>query len=108
LSHEKTRLVWGHQASFKIDDDETTRAEPTASVGQIPAQLRRRRAASWRLPPMPSCGHRDPIDCRNVPPGRSAADVRAARRAWRHLRDHGLTSEVVAKAIALRDGGDAR
>ena len=26
-------------------------------------QLRRRRAASWRLPPL-GCGHRDPIDGR--------------------------------------------
>lgn len=46
----------------------------TSSVADVPgedekddiaAQLRRRREASWRLPPMP-CGHRDPLDCKRA------------------------------------------
>jgi hypothetical protein len=37
--------------------------EADADLDDIAAQLRRRRAASWRLPPMP-CGHHDPLDCR--------------------------------------------
>jgi len=30
-------------------------------VDDVPVQLRRRRAASWRCPPL-GCGRRDPID----------------------------------------------
>jgi hypothetical protein len=34
-----------------------------STTPSIPDQLRRRREASYRLPPLP-CGHRDPLDCR--------------------------------------------
>ncbi len=31
-------------------------------VRELAEQLRRRREASWRLPPL-ACGHHDPLDC---------------------------------------------
>lgn len=40
----------------------STKAEVTAGVREYIADLRRRRAASLRLPPL-ECGHRDPLDC---------------------------------------------
>jgi hypothetical protein len=82
-----------------IDTDESsTYVEGIAPAGHVPEQLRRRRAASWRCPPL-SCGHRDPLDHYNVPLGRSAADLRAARRAWGHLHAHGLAFTPIAAAI---------
>jgi hypothetical protein len=41
----------------------TTKSDPIVqAVGDIPAQLRRRRTASLRLPPMSDGGRRDPLD----------------------------------------------
>jgi len=37
--------------------------DPGIDPDELATQLRRRREASWRLPPMPS-GHRDPLDQR--------------------------------------------
>lgn len=64
----------------------------------IPEQLRRRRDASYRLPPLES-GVRDPW--RDTPPRPSEANTAASRRAWDHLRAVGLTSESVL--IVLRE-----
>jgi hypothetical protein len=36
--------------------------DPGIDPDELAKQLRRRREASRRLPPMP-CGHRDPLDC---------------------------------------------
>jgi len=61
----------------------------------IPAALKRRREASWRLPVLPS-GYRDPFDerARDWP-----RDVDACRAAWAHLNDLGLMSELVDKVL---------
>jgi hypothetical protein len=32
-------------------------------VDTTPVELRRRRAASWRMPVLDGCGHRDPLGC---------------------------------------------
>jgi len=34
-------------------------------IAELAEQLKRRREASWRLPPL-ECGHRDPLDCRRA------------------------------------------
>jgi hypothetical protein len=48
----------------------TTKSAPIVqAAGDIAAQIRRRRTAADRLPPLP-CGHRDPVDCRNCRGGR--------------------------------------
>ncbi|TDV40107.1 hypothetical protein [Actinophytocola oryzae] len=52
-------------------------------MSEIADQLRARRAASYRLPPL-ACGHRDPLDC---PQPQWTA---AARAAWYHLNRLGL------------------
>lgn len=64
---------------------------------------RRRRAVSRRMAPLP-CGHADPLDhLAAVTP--SPRNTEAARRAWHHLRDVGLLSElseaVLAEAVAV-------
>src|SRR5437870_1168763 len=46
-----------------IDPDQSsTSLEVSAGVREYVAGLRRRRAASLRLPPL-ECGHADPLDC---------------------------------------------
>lgn len=71
----------------------------------IGEQLRRRREASYRLPPLES-GVRDPISWPYeteaaeraavvAARGTAAADRAAAVRAWHHLRSVGLMSEHV-------------
>lgn len=39
-----------------------------AWAADVATRLRHRRAAGYRLPPMP-CGHRDPLDCQRAPEG---------------------------------------
>lgn len=74
--------------SDHVDDGITVSVSESAD---IPAQLRRRRAASWQLPRL-DCGRRDPLDLPPAGPGpgtygltpvelrRHAADLR--RRGW--------------------------
>jgi hypothetical protein len=45
--------------------------ESVTDAGDIPRQLRRRRAASYRLPAFCGCGHRDPLTHRVAPDGPS-------------------------------------
>ncbi|MGH3785860.1 MAG: hypothetical protein ACRDRG_04765 [Pseudonocardiaceae bacterium] len=67
----------------------------------IPSQLRRRRAASWRLEPL-ARGYQDPWRYREeLTPRRLAA----WRAAWRHLRCHGL-QPVVPEQVRRHAGGD--
>jgi hypothetical protein len=89
MSHEESRPA-DDQAAPKIN---TTDVEDIGHRFHAEA-LRRRRAASHRLPPL-DCGHRDPMDCQRDRP----ADLQASRRAWHHLRDHGLLSEVVVNVL---------
>ncbi|SNR49711.1 hypothetical protein SAMN06265360_107192 [Haloechinothrix alba] len=77
----------------KVHEGSGTTCEYTAAT-DTPAQLRARRAASYRFPPM-ECGHRDPVDCYPRP-----RDINAARLAWWHLREHGLLSEHVEAVLA--------
>ncbi len=51
----------GREGELLGGDSETSVTDRPPADG-IPAQLRRRRAAALRLPPLP-CGHRDPLDC---------------------------------------------
>ncbi|MFC5115417.1 hypothetical protein ACFPN7_15890 [Amycolatopsis halotolerans] len=68
-------------------------------------QLRRRRAASQRLPPLAD-GRVDPwADVEPV--GVSEQNLRAARRTWHHLRDLGLLTEHVEEFLQ-REITDAR
>lgn len=53
-------------------------------MSEVVEQLRARRAASYRLPPLP-CGHRDPLDCLS-----ETQREAAARAAWHHLNSLGL------------------
>jgi hypothetical protein len=86
----KGRLSQDHQAAAKPLD---AGASVTADGGEVvdPAvenvsvQLRRRRAASWRLPPLAD-GRRDPID----PPMVTDQDRAILRYVWRTLARHGL------------------
>jgi hypothetical protein len=66
---------------------------------QLAAALRRRRAASWRLPPL-VCGRHDPLD-----PGPRAepdtdAELRSWRLAWAHLADAGYPALIPADVVA--------
>ncbi|HEY5454193.1 MAG TPA: hypothetical protein VIJ96_01870 [Acidothermaceae bacterium] len=62
----------------------------------VSTQLRRRRAASRRLPVLDGCDYRDPLDelARDWPP-----DAAACRAAWHHLNDLGLMSEIVQRVL---------
>jgi hypothetical protein len=53
------------QARPNVENPDDTDVAIMPSAGDIAAMLRRRREASWRLPPM-ACGHRDPLDCRRA------------------------------------------
>lgn len=72
-----------------------------AQVGDTPAQLRRRRASSWRCPPL-SCGRRDPIDPnpyhgKDLLPSDFGLTERELRRHARALyRDGWRTDEIVS------------
>lgn len=72
-----------------------------ADTADVPVQLRRRRAAAQRLPIL-DCGCGDPWHHIPLPP--SQRNLLAARRAWWHLMEHGLRSDltdaVLAEAVA--------
>ncbi len=77
----------------------TTDTNTVPVADDISAQLRRRRDASLRLPPLPD-GRRDPW-----PPPRPPLSVASARAAWAHLHALGLMSELVDRVLreAARD-----
>lgn len=81
-------------------------AENTPQPRQsVPGQLRARRAASWRLPPLPD-GRRDPLDPQDEPV--SDAELDAWRAAWWHLHRKGLPAVIPDRVLAAaRRGGDA-
>ena len=92
-------------AGGRCEDQPKRNAEACTSV----QQLRRRRAASWRLPLL-DCGHADPLDCRHTerPPSEKMFD--AGREAAEHLLGHGLTPllSVETRRALWRRGGDDR
>ncbi|MDP9394867.1 MAG: hypothetical protein M3Q27_11750 [Actinomycetota bacterium] len=71
----------------------TTDTNTVSVADDIPAQLRRRREASLRLPPLAG-GMRDPW---LVP--RPPLSVASARAAWLHLYELGLMSETVDRVL---------
>ena len=92
----------------------------TAEHRCTPAQLRRRREASWRCEPLP-CGCRDPWICRCYPPlsreGQSrpvpfvmlSVALAALRRAWL-LADDGdrvVLADIAAVLTEIAESGEA-
>ncbi len=67
-------------------------ASPT-TVDDTADQMRRRRDASRRLPPLAD-GLRDPWTAPRRP-----LSVESARAAWAHLHAHGLMSEAVDRVL---------
>jgi hypothetical protein len=65
--------------SDNVDAGQARRSDATATPS-VPAQLRRRRIASWRLPPLPS-GQRDPLD----PVGEPITDTELVSSPLRRL-----------------------
>lgn len=84
----------------QVDDHHVPTHASIEQTSQIGEQLRRRREASWRLPPLES-GLRDPTT-RLVPVVTGSSkrcDLQAARRAWCHLQAHGLMSDLVLAVL---------
>jgi hypothetical protein len=50
------------QARLKVENPDDTDTAIMPPADDVVAQLKRRREASLRLPPL-ACGHRDPLDC---------------------------------------------
>lgn len=83
----------------------STRTRPDQSAGRDdrsdsdrhPAALRRRRAASWRLPPL-VCGRHDPLDPQALGVV-SAAEIASWRAAWKHLHQVGGYDVDVPPAV---------
>jgi hypothetical protein len=63
----------------------------------VAEQLRARRAASYRLPPL-ACGHRDPLDCDREAPQWTSAGL----AAWHHLNRLGLVDRDGFMTAILR------
>jgi len=78
----------------QLGDHHGTESSLTETPGE---QLRRRRSASYRLPPLAS-GRRDPW-C-YLPPAPGCATAEAAERTRRHLDELGLMSDVVAGVLS--------
>jgi hypothetical protein len=77
-------------------------SNPDYTANGIPLQLRRRRGASWRLPPL-DCGYRDPMHCE--PPG-----VRGYEDAAAMLLSLGLTPapNLPALRVMWKAGDESR
>lgn len=78
----------------------TTSTDQSTDSADYIRGLRRRRSASWRIPPL-VCGHVDPWTCthRNDP---TEAEVDGAVNAAKHLRSVGLVPmfpEVMCRAM---------
>lgn len=80
-----------------VDARPARRPDATATAPQSrPAQLRRRRAASWRLPPLCD-GRRDPLDSAGEPI--SDAELDSWRAAWCHLDRAGLVAVIPQRVL---------
>jgi hypothetical protein len=78
----------------------TQRNIPASMMGEVPAQLRRRRAASWRCPPLQS-EYRDPLDQLNQREGPiSTRELDSWRVAWAHLTQHGYPA-IIPRDVLL-------
>lgn len=81
----------GAANDHRIADEITTNGSPS--------QLRRRRGASYRCPPLAD-GRRDPLDVIDVDGPLSDAEVAAWRAAWVHLHALGLPAVVPERVLA--------
>ncbi|MGH3542481.1 MAG: hypothetical protein ACRD0H_04700 [Actinomycetes bacterium] len=84
------------------DESVATAGRPAHDIphprhSDIPAALRRRRAASWRLPPLAD-GRRDPLDSADEPI--TDAEIDAWRATWLHLHRLDLPAVVPAHVLA--------
>ncbi|MGH3511657.1 MAG: hypothetical protein ACRDRB_05195 [Pseudonocardiaceae bacterium] len=84
------------------DESVATAGRPAHDIphprhSDIPAQLRRRRAASRRLPPLPD-GRRDPLDSTHEPI--TDAEIDAWRATWSHLDRLGLPAIIPSRVVA--------
>jgi hypothetical protein len=94
-------------AGNKAAPSESTAAD-TCEHNAVPRQLRRRRAASWRLPPL-DCGCRDPWPCRCSEPPLSEHALDGWRDAALRLLFDGrvpLLPIEVRRALWKRGGPD--
>jgi hypothetical protein len=96
----------------QLDDTTATHAKSTTAPrqcgGDTVAQLRRRRAASCRLPSL-DCGCRDPWPCTCTEPPLSEQWITAARFAALHILDAGeipLLEIETLRALYRRGGMD--
>ena len=75
---------------------------------EIPTQLRKRRAASWRLPVLNDCEHRDPLDCladsvRDIVPGaRFGLSDTALRAHANSLYAAGWSADEIRTVLGIR------
>jgi hypothetical protein len=75
-------------------------ANPVPASERYAAALRRRRAGSWRLPPLTGCGRRDPLDNRDYEREVSDRELASWRAAWRHLDQLDLPAIIPARVVA--------
>ncbi len=88
----------GHLSSDHAGSAATT--DDTEPARQFAAGLRRRRAASWRCPPLP-CGRRDPFDPLDPPPsGFGLSGIEVAAEVAR-LRRSGWLAEEIADVLGV-------
>lgn len=104
MTNPRTGSDAGVRESIDHHDDDSQILPAAASPSDIPAQLRRRRAASRRSEPLES-GLRDPLD-HPVHEPLTDAELDSWRAAWRHLHALELPA-VIPERIILAAGNHA-
>lgn len=84
-----------HEAAPAVSEGTKTDTSVTDATDYV-AQLRRRRDASRHLAVL-DCDCGDPWHAGRLEP--SPRNRQASRRAWHHLQDHGLRSELTDAAL---------
>ncbi|HKS47370.1 MAG TPA: hypothetical protein VJT49_20115 [Amycolatopsis sp.] len=97
MQTDETRPAGECRAGHEITAGDGRSGAIVTDTVDLPAQLRRRRAASRRLPVL-DCGCGDPWHAEPLPP--SPRNVQASRRAWWHLKELGLLSEDSERVLA--------
>ena len=93
----EARPAMGCRAGHEITAGDGGSSAIVTDTADLPAQLRRRRAASRRLPVL-DCGCGDPWHAGHLEA--SPRNIQAARAAWWHLREFGLLSEDSERVLA--------
>ncbi|MGH3788830.1 MAG: hypothetical protein ACRDRG_20295 [Pseudonocardiaceae bacterium] len=107
MTNPRTESVAGVRQSVSHHGRRPAHDTADTRPSDVPAQLRRRRVASWRCEPLID-GRRDPLDSPAEPI--TDEELESWRRAWIHLRSLDLPPIVpprVAAGIAQRLAGDA-